>query len=181
MKVGIDNKCEKLEKENKILGEKIKELSLTIKKEKEEKELIDQEMQKIKQEQTYKEKEVNMLKKEVGTYEAKLDNSLADAAIKERTIIHLCQNLDDVKNVNKKLEIQLISNKGRKDDAYDNVPDENDNLNDNEGKKEKEIRAENEKSDTRKSDTRKTMKKDINNKRNLRENKNKRKIATKMP
>ena len=52
-------------------------------------------------------KEITGLKKQVSQYETRLDDSLADSGIKERTIIHLNQYLDDVKVVNKQLELRL--------------------------------------------------------------------------
>ena len=59
------------------------------------------------QESNVNTEEVTSLKKLISEYEARNKNLVADLMEKERTNTHLCDHLDNVKNINKQLEMEL--------------------------------------------------------------------------
>lgn len=72
--------------------------------------------------------EIKTLKKEIAEYENRLDTCLCDAGLKERTIIHLNQHLDDVKLIVKKLQLQMAESELNEENLTDNGNDGIENI-----------------------------------------------------
>ena len=67
----------------------------------------------LKQQLKEKHKEIATLKENCKTYEIRLETLITDLMSKERVTLHLCENLENVKFINKELEMRLDGNNNR--------------------------------------------------------------------